>query len=253
MEEDVMDQIAKVEEQATGHFVIARSSTEMKHAQARLVEWFTGKVNEEKVALRDIQQAIESAEMNRLTVRGLVSAERRQRQRVVFYDKCRAAVEAGYQIIPDMGMDIFAIRTDRKNPSHQHATSTYNYPSLRDEEARALPPGEGRYVSPQQLVRRGDFKVKDQAGKEITKWFTQTVDHGDVEFPVIAAAPALMSAASEALALKLFDEIGVVVPQAQHPDPILIGRIRSRGGRAPASSERRMAFLIAWWIDLRSL
>lgn len=62
-----------------------------------------------------------------------------------------------------------------------------------------------------------------------------------------------MSATQEAMASKIFDQIGIS-PQGKvrQADPLIIGQIL--GERSGYSGERKTAsFLIAWHLDLRAL
>jgi hypothetical protein len=70
-----------------------------------------------------------------------------------------------------------------------------------------------------------------------------------VEFPIAAAQAEVMTATQEAMALKVFDAIGICPPQRKG-DPLIIGQIMMPGTRW---SRKTVSFLIAWHLDLRTL
>ena len=80
----------------------------------------------------------------------------------------------------------------------------------------------------------------------------------DVEFPLDLAKPELMRITSEAMALKLFDEIGVLRVQRDDTavakgDPVILGRIIHPVGRDYNSARTRLTFFIGWYVDTRDL
>jgi hypothetical protein len=59
-----------------------------------------------------------------------------------------------------------------------------------------------------------------------------------------------MSATAEAIALKIFDEIGSLPKRRRKGDPIVVGRICGGFGDA---DRKVITFLIAWYVDTREL
>jgi hypothetical protein len=87
--------------------------------------------------------------------------------------------------------------------------------------------------------------------KTSIEW-THRPETGGVDFPLIAAVPYVMSATQQAMAKRLFDQIGVS-PQdgARSADPLIIGQIL--GVHQGYSGRKTASFLIAWHLDLRTL
>lgn len=122
---------------------------------------------------------------------------------------------------------------------------------MPDEKCEVLPAGEGRYESPTQLVSERVIKEPQADGKTVKTTTILTPTSFDmIEFPFAAAVPVVMTATQAAMALKLFDRIGIVPQQLRRDaDPIVLGQIILRqNGR-----ERVASFLIAWHLDLRTL
>ncbi len=215
---------------------------QMGVAQQDLIVWCDRKL----AALQaDQDEAIASFEIARKAKwrsAPLKAAADKIERRMRFYRKVKQALEAGYVIVPDFPCDVFAVRTDRKpNGAIKRWQS-----SVPDVPARDLAPGSGEYHPPAPMVRHRDYQVMKD-GKEVTIQNWWAVDHADMEFPVALAAPAVLSAAAEAMALRLFDEMAIVLPSSQR-DPIVTGRIidPTRGGSRRAW-QHRCAFFVAWW------
>jgi hypothetical protein len=121
-----------------------------------------------------------------------------------------------------------------------------------DERPQILPPGEGNYRSPEQLVRNDRGSRKDDKGKDVFFHRQWATEFDSIEFPVIAAVPYVMKATEEAMALRVFDQIGIS-PQGsvRSADPLIIGQILL--GTGPVWRTKHISFLIAWHLDLRTL
>lgn len=169
------------------------------------------------------------------------------RQRT-FYEKILAALKAGYAIIPNFQMNVFAIRTKAKAPRSESRAGQYNqFP----QRAQLLTQGEGAYVSPQPLVVTTKTKDKDGQGRDVERYFQSPDDEfQDVEFPIALAKPQLMSRVGEAMAAKLFDEVGVAVDTwnrnrgGGHGDPVLLGRLLN-----PRTNRPSVSFFLGWYFD----
>jgi hypothetical protein len=186
----------------------------------------------------------------------------RLKQKSLYYQKLLAAVHAGFTIVPNMPVDVFAIRVKRDDPKWQYGegTSGYSYssasPSVPEETEQCLPVGEGRYESP--LVKFTEDRSKEKQigkdGKEIEVYKVEQYceGFGQIEFPLSVAHPMVMDATAAAMACKIFDRIGVV-PQTQRRgyrgDPIVLGQITIKEGW----QTKVASFLIAWYLDPRTL
>jgi hypothetical protein len=104
--------------------------------------------------------------------------------------------------------------------------------------------GEGRYVA-DNILGDGTEYTEKKDGKDIIKWSAWATDFMDVAFPLQAAKPELMNATAQAMALKIFDEIGVA-PNRRGKDPLILGVING-------PQFRKQYFLIAWYLDTRAL
>jgi hypothetical protein len=90
-----------------------------------------------------------------------------------------------------------------------------------------------------------------------------TEDYKEPDFPFRTVKPTVLRQVNKALALKLFDEVGVLpaagtdinpkrplpARHASMPDPMVIGRIlRKENGKT-----LRASFLLTWWVDTSTL
>jgi hypothetical protein len=228
--------------------LIARSPAEMKQAQAAFVSWIDAKI---AIVEKD---AAEAAENWRIAVENNWKSGTFERQskladaRVRFYRKMKAIAEAGYCIVPNFPIDLFAIRTTRRTPDKQE--SSYQH-SSHEQRSNAPPLGEGDYVNPQpEIAQRLERKRKPDTGELITKTLYYAADFNDeIEFPISVARPEIMSATVEAMALKAFDEIGVQDGR-RRGDPLVIGRIIDPRDKY---RQRFASFIIAWYVDTSAL
>lgn len=240
------DQITTTEPE-TVHLV-ARDREGMIAAQADLTNWLKHKIESLNAEAKELRDAVAVAKQNNWksgTLEGQLTKALKHHR---FYTKTLLAVEAGLTIIPNFPIDVFAIRVTKEKPTPQYAEGTWSHPSVPDDKAQILPAGYGRYESPSQMVRHGSYK-ENEGGKEITKYFTQTTDFAEIAFPIIAARPEVMSATAQAMALQVFDQIGIC-PQSSKGDPMIIGQIMTGNS---TWRDKRVSFLIAWYLDLRTL
>lgn len=233
-----------VPEKVESVFLAARNSEEMVSSQAHLVEWLSRKLASCEAEYHEYNEAASHAKKLKWGFGSLRSAANRAASRCVYYDKLLKATQAGYIIIPWMSYDAFAVRVVREEAKLLANTSNYSKPSMPGQPCDIAGAGLGRYVSSDSKGYRYSGTRKDRNGKDETYWGTQTQDFKEVEFPVLAAKPTLMSATAQAMALKIFDEIGIA-PNKRGKDPFVVGIIR--GPKGPQT------FLIAWYLDTRAL
>ena len=93
--------------------LVARNPVEMQAAQTDLANWLKAKLTEIEHEVVELNAALNEARQNNWSI----SALTRQRNKVVgqetYYFKMLKAVEAGYTIIPEFPIDVFAIRVTR--------------------------------------------------------------------------------------------------------------------------------------------
>lgn len=247
-----MTEALEVTDQELVH-LIATDPRQMADAQGHLKKFLAAKVHEMKIELHDVELSYEIAVNNKWGHATLGRQLERGRDRLTFYEKALAAVEAGYTIIPNFPISVFAVRVKTATPRQIVRKSSFQHGAARnvpDEKGKALADGEGRYVSPSQIVHVESEKIPDVKGGTTDRYLAWPVEFSEVVFPINIARPQIMEAASEAMLLKVFDEIGICPPVRQ-PDPLIIGRIamKKRGWQEPLS----LSFLIAWHLDLRTL
>lgn len=173
------------------------------------------------------------------------AAVNRTAKRVSYYQKIKAAVDAGYLIVPNMPTVTFAVRVKRAKPAHQE--STYGAHSVNSAKADLLPAGEGRYVD--DVLFTGSEKYTEQRdGKPVerVRHFSTAFDE-DVDFPLRGVMPEVLRATSRAMALRLFDQLGVVQNSGGR-DPIVVGQLLD-----PRGNSRLTTFFVAWWLNTADL
>jgi len=224
--------------------VLARDPAEMNLAQKGLIAWMDRKVAGLKAELAEAEENLTTAKRMKVRTEGWRRVITRSKNRITYYEKARAALDEGYCIIPDLPVQLIAIRTTRKKPPKRwHQGGHWQVPEAK---ALTLPEGEGRYVDSSVEVVEREVAVKD---KDYTQTESQAVEFLDVDFPFKVVKPQILLGLEAAMKRKLFDEIGVLPATQRGADPILVGRIKQKEGY----NERVMTFLIAWWIDTSDL
>jgi hypothetical protein len=230
--------------------LVAEHPADMQIAQSRLAEWFRQKIS---IIKQDADDAAENLGIATKAGWKATTFERQKRvtrKRMAFYEKCLAAVEAGYTIVPNFPVDVFAIRTAKRKPKSGISESRWE---TFQQEAQELPIGSGRYVEPLPTVRQRSVDYKDSKTGLIEskkQYYPKDFDE-EIEFPISIAKPRVMEATHRAMAGKFFDEIGCLpTRRAKKGDPIVTGAVIMRNGQY---TTHRVTFLIAWWIDTRQL
>jgi hypothetical protein len=231
--------------------VIATNPAQMERSQKSLILWVARKLQAEKELEADTKEQFEIALRNkwkkepwkrRLTACG---------ERLVFYRKIKAALEAGYYIVPPFPMDVFAVRTNKDNPPWQHS----RIQNKVTERAMMLPEGDGEYVNVHPSLQEHTVYKTDPLthitdyNKIDYKWFSAG-RHAQVDFPFKLVKPIVMQETAKAMALKIFDQLGVLpaVPtqgQVVQRDPMICGQILGR--------KHVITFFIAWWLDTKAI
>jgi hypothetical protein len=234
--------------------LIARSHEEMSDANSQMIEWMKKKIAFEQHHLEQVEENLEVCKRNRWSRGALISSASLARGNVRFYEKILTALESGYAILPQFPVDLFAIRTTKSKPSQDRAVggmNSWNDPGTAQQEPANVPAGEGEYVSDQaRRMQSGVYKVQED-GKEVEKRNYWNDSFQEVAFPVTAVKPELLRELEQATKRKIFDAFGIVAPQSRRGDPIIVGRIV--GPSAGWSGRKTVNFLIAWFMDLRTL
>lgn len=242
-----------VEEPSTGGTrltVFARNPQEMSIAQGQLIQWCIAKMGEVRVDLADLQENYEIAVKSGWKHTTLKRQIQKEEGRLAFYEKVKAALEAGYCIVPNFPLDIFAIRTARDRPLRNQAQRQNWSPQIDDQRSESPALGEGAYVSTSAQEFETRETTKDAAGTEqvqITRWAESFLG---VDFPFAFAQPAVLNATQQAMADKVFDELGVTPTrtQARKGDPMVIGRIYAPGYARWQRDAKSLSFVVAWFL-----
>lgn len=236
-----------------GNQLIARSPMELEKAHDVLLDWCEGRIAEAKQALKQEEEALEIAQSKHWNLRGIKSRIRREKGLVLFYGKIKQAVEAGYFLVPNFAMDVFAIRTSKARPRGGVHVSRGSWARAGSfpQNAERLPLGEGEYQSPDPAVASETDKEKNEKGELVKVVESWPDEWAPPDFPFQLATPAVMTKTGEAMALKLFDEVGIARDEwdtGNRSDPMILGRLRD-----PRPNRIGVTFFIAWGLDLRSL
>lgn len=251
-----------VVEQPMDFTVVATNPEEMQYAQRSLILWSARKIQATREELKEAETELEIATKSKWRTHAWKIRVARLKPKIEFYKKIKTALEAGYYIIPPFPIDIFAIRTNLEKPNSKfgYIDSTLSRQSAI-ENIPTCETGDGEYVSSKSLTTQS--KLMDQEyDKESGKLtggnyyhFPKTFD--PVDFPFKIAKSVVMSETAKAMALKVFDQVGIMggqsgfIPEkaaATMPDPIVCGQILM-----PHKRKAPVTFFIAWWLDTKTL
>ena len=226
--------------------LVALDPHQMSQAQGGLIEWCGKKLDackSELIQAHGIVDALRKGSMSDARGRRLVTSIHK---RIAFYEKIKAALEAGYYILPPIPHQTFAIRSARELPPPNRKTG--NTWKADEPTPPVLPVGEGENRNA--TVERecvDSYEVKEKDGKEVTKYIYENTAWKDIEFPFFPVKPEIIEATSKALSKKIFDWLGVA-PQYRATDPMVIGCIKHYKQYA-----QPLHFFVAWWLDTDTL
>ena len=226
--------------------LVALTPADMVPAQANLVAWCEQKILAVKAELADLETNLELATEHGWKHTTVAASVNRTAKRVLYYEKLKAAVEAGYLIVPNFPIDVFAVRVQRSKQPQKTASYSYN-PDYKTARAELLPAGEGRYVDEELYTSDESYDRTKPDGKTERVNVFVSGDYDTPDFPVVMVKPAILQATQRAMALRVFDEMGTVRNQAGR-DPIVVGRLLD-----PRGNGRCTTFFVAWWLDTASL
>lgn len=236
--------------------LVALSPSDLLASQTNLVNWCDTKVKSIRAAVEDLRDNLRIAKENKWRTNGLASAMNREEKRIPFYEKIKLAVAAGYLIVPNFPVDVFAQRVSRNAPKEEsREPGNWGTPVI-EVKPETLPAGEGRYVGPNASLAESSYHklAKDGKSQELVRRFTTDGFTEEIGFPVQAVKPVVLDATQRALALKIFDSIGVVRNGGaggwvqRRGDPIVVGRLID-----PRGNGRMVTFFVAWWLNTRDL
>ncbi len=245
-----------VKQEAPGNttFLMATNPEQMGKAQDGLILWAEKKILELKEELKDHEENLAIAKKRKIRTDPYKRYIAKTTKRIEFYEKIQGALKEGYCVVPDMDCDLFAVRTTRKTPDDKTHTSSSGGSyvpriSLPNVESNRPPMGVGEYVSVIPFSDQSKETTKNVKGETVitvNKWATDF--NSEIDFPFTLAKPTILDLTTKAMALKIFDEIGVL-PRQRGADPVVVGRITVREGYQRKSYN----FLIAWFLDTKDL
>lgn len=223
--------------------LVALNPGELQEAQGGLVAWIDSRLGDIGPDIEEAAKALQAATEAGINTKALQRALVRLQKRKRYLGKLKAALQAGYLMIPNLPLDLIAVRTDQQNPRQETGSRWDQF----TQSGRVLEQGTGRYVNP--LPLRSSYVEKDAQGKDVRHYFPSSFDEV-VDLPLEVARPEVIERTRAALAARLFDQIGVCRDwrDGVRGDPIVCGRIldSSNPGRA-------MTFFVAWTVDTRAL
>lgn len=218
--------------------------SEMVASQQQLIAWCDKKIVVVRAESMELGEAVEHAKKNKWKSGTLQTQYGRAVKRVEYYEKIKQALQAGFYIVPNFPIEMFAIRKQHNRKPRGWSSSKW---ADHQQKAAELPAGEGEYKNPFPFVMRETRKLENgtyESESYPTEW-------DDFEFPINMAKPQIMSVTQTALAMKIFDRVGVMPSvRKKKEDPVIIGQIVHKQSGV---SEKVVSFMIAWHLNTNVL
>jgi hypothetical protein len=235
--------------------LVAVDGPQLVSAHGRMISWARAQVATMEAEKQAEEESLAIAVSRKWATAGLRRRVSMLGKRREFYEKIEQALLAGFVIVPNFEMNVFAIRTTKESPNHLRANvASWNANrsvGLR-QPAETLPAGEGKFVNPNLYEYHSSYETKDSEGKKGVQHYRQsTGGFQNIDFPIVLAKPVVMSKSAEAMAQRVFDEIGVARDSGAEAhrggrvgDPFVLGRCRN-----PRKNRPDITFFIGWLFD----
>lgn len=225
--------------------LIALNPGEMMVAQNNLTSWCANKISEVQNELKSATEVLAALIENKMHDNKIKHLINQTKKRIMFYEKIKAALDAGYYIVPPFPVQCFAVRSNRSVPDPRpssHAVDRWDHEVV---EGQTLPAGVGDFhnVAAERRYSHTETGEKNPDGSFKRVAIYRNVEWKDVEFPLQVTKPELIHATGKALRDKIFDVLGVL-PTYRKDDPIIVGQIfHWQKQRSPVT------FFVAWWLN----
>lgn len=246
-EETAVATIPKTTPIAVDVQLTATEPDEIASAQQALIAWTKQKIDSLQAERIELEAAYNHAVSQKWAAGTLKRHAALAAKRIEFYEKMKSALEHGYVIVPNFPVTVFAIRTWKDKPAKLLSYSRWD---THEQKAESNPAGEGTYKNPfpQAFERTWDTPTKDSPQKTTTAYWAEAWK--DLEFPVSMSKVQIMEATTRAMALKIFDDFGIM-PERKKEDPIIVARLLDP--RSNRYNRRFITFMVAWHLNTRDL
>lgn len=221
----------------------ATEPDEIASAQQALIAWTTQKISSLQLEHKELQDACDHATAQKWASGTLKRHASLASKRIEFYEKMKSALEHGYVIIPNFPVTVFAIRTEKKKPLKLMSSRRWD---THEQKTEGLDQGAGEYKNP--FPTQYERSVPLPNNPDHTNFWAE--DWRDLEFPVQMSKVKIMEATTHAMALRLFDDFGIM-PERKKEDPIIVARLLDP--RSTKLNRRFVTFMVAWHLNTRDL
>jgi hypothetical protein len=230
--------------------LVATNPVEMQAARSDLKAWLESRLTVLERDIIEANAALNEARKNGWATNAWTSARNRAVDEETFYNKILVAVEAGYTMIPDFPIEVFAVRRGEEvkfeSQTYQGIVNGPNTHLGQPVPPDHAPAGAGDYRNPLPATHdtTRENKLATPENKQPRYYTTIT------------------RATAKAMKEKTFDQIGVCLPTtavaggrqvqrgARAGDPLIIGQIV---GKRVGSRQKVVSFIIAWHLNLNEL
>jgi hypothetical protein len=225
----------------------ATEPDEIASAQQALIAWTKQKIDSLQAERIELEDAYNHAVAQKWASGTLKRHATLATKRIEFYEKMKSALENGYVIIPNFPVTVFAIRTTKEKPLKMMASSWH---ASHEQKPECLAEGQGEYKNPFPTVWHRELKdpTPTEPNRKVHEYWVD--EWKDLEFPLQMSKVQIMEATSRAMALKCFDDFGIM-PERKKEDPIIVARLLDP--RSTKYNRRFVTFMVAWHLNTRDL
>lgn len=236
--------------------VIAETPLEMRESNQQLIAWCEQKIKSLRVDHIELEASYKAAVTHKWKSSTLKRHADLAKKRIEFYRKIKGALEHGFYIVPNFPVRIFAIRTTKDKPLALVSVGRSSWDhNDKEQKPGPLPEGEGEYKNPFPVIWQTDMTAnlpEDKRAKGERQFQHSAKEFDEIDFPLNMARPRIMEATSRAMALKVFDDFGVLPSPYRKADPMVIARIKDPRPKGWGEG-KTISFIIAWSLDTRTI
>lgn len=240
--------------------IVASNPAEMEQGQKLLIVSVRAKEAQQLEEIKAAEETVAMAEAAGISAEPAKRLVTHAKSRALYLNKVAAALEAGYVMVPNFPGDTIAIRVNRQKPVYkplERDSAAAAEAALPEQQPQRLPAGEGKYVDPTPFVKSMELAVPTGKPARFIGYATEFDEV--IALPAEFLKPTVVKHLKAAMANKIFDEIIVSPPVKRRwshrtpvggkGDPLVLGRILSRGREYATATPRMLTFLIAWFQD----
>jgi hypothetical protein len=233
--------------------LVALDAGDMPGVQSQLIGWCQLRIVQLGSELKDFRQNLRQAKQMHWRRSSWERLIAKTKAKMIYYVKVREAVNAGYVVIPNFPAEILAVRVE-EGTGPRYKVGVYPTQINEAKPDLQLPPGEGQYVD--EMLPTDDRSRMGTDNKMIQRVVRTGAYNETPDFPMSLVKPIILEATQRAMAIRVFDRIGLahggsdMSKARRKSDPLVVGQILDP---ADQYRQKRVTFFVAWWVRVEDI